>query len=43
VLGADVATLAPVLSHVTSLTPFTSAGAAFTLYVRPLLPDEVPA
>jgi len=43
VLGADVATLAPILSHATSLTPFTSGGSVFTLYVRPLLPDEVPA
>ena len=43
VLGADVATLAPVLSRATSITPFTSGGSSFTLYVRPLLPDEVPA
>jgi hypothetical protein len=42
VLGSDVATLAPVLGRATSITPFTSGGASFTLYVRPLLPDEVP-
>jgi hypothetical protein len=40
--GKDVAILAPILSRATTLTPFTSGGAAFTLYVRPLLPDEVP-
>jgi len=38
-----VATLAPILSRATSITPFTSGGSAFMLYVRPLLPDEVPA
>jgi hypothetical protein len=43
VLGADVATLAPIVSRATSITPFTSGGSAFTLFVRPLLPDEVPA
>ena len=43
VIGADVATLAPILSRATSITPFTSGGSAFMLYVRPLLPDEVPA
>jgi hypothetical protein len=42
VLGADVATLGPILSRATSITPFTSEGASYTLYVRPLLPDEVP-
>lgn len=43
VLGPDVSTLAPILSRATTITPFTSGGSAFTLYVRPLLPDEVPA
>lgn len=41
VVGADAATLAPILAGATALTPFTSAGSAFTLYVRPLLPDEI--
>jgi hypothetical protein len=43
VLGADAATLGPVLAKATVLTPFTSGGSSYTLYVRPLLPDEVPA
>jgi hypothetical protein len=38
--GEDAATLAPVLARATAITPFTSGGASFTLYVRPLLPDE---
>jgi hypothetical protein len=42
VLGADVATLGPVLAKATVLTPFASGGSSFTLFVRPLLPDEVP-
>jgi hypothetical protein len=41
VLGADAALLAPVLERATTLTAFTSGGAAYTLYVRPLLPDEI--
>ena len=41
VFGADAATLAPVLERATTLTAFTSGGAAYTLYVRPLLPDEI--
>ncbi len=39
--GADAATLGPVLATASQLTAFTSAGRAYTLYVRPLLPDEV--
>lgn len=38
---ADAATLAPVLAAATQITPFTSGGASYTLYVTPLLPDEV--
>lgn len=41
VLGADAALLAPVLQRATTLTAFTSGGSSFTLYVRPLLPDEI--
>lgn len=40
VVGQDAVTLGPVLTRATALTAFTSAGAAYTLYVRPLLPDE---
>jgi hypothetical protein len=40
VFGADAAILAPVLERATTLTAFTSGGASYTLYVRPLLPDE---
>ena len=39
-LGADAATLTPILTKATTLTTFTSAGKSYTLYVRPLLPDE---
>jgi hypothetical protein len=39
-LGADAATLTPVFQAATTLTTFTSAGKSYTLYVRPLLPDE---
>jgi hypothetical protein len=39
-LGADADTLTPVLKAATTLTTFTSAGKSYTLYVRPLLPDE---
>jgi hypothetical protein len=42
VFGADAATLGPVLAAANSQTPFISAGRLYTLYVRPLLPDEVP-
>ncbi len=41
VLGADAATLAPVLAAATQATAFTSDGKEWTLYVRPLLPDEL--
>jgi hypothetical protein len=40
VLGPDVATLAPVLASASALTPWESGGSSYTLYVRPLLPDE---
>jgi hypothetical protein len=39
-LGADAATLAPILKRATTETTFTSGGKSYTLYVRPLLPDE---
>jgi hypothetical protein len=38
--GTDAATLGPVLAGATSVTGFTSGGQTYTLYVRPLLPDE---
>ena len=41
VLGADAARLGPILAAATVQTPFTSAGASYTLSVRPLLPDEL--
>jgi hypothetical protein len=41
VLGPDAASLAAVLRLATTLTPFTSGGRSYTLYVRPLLPDEI--
>jgi hypothetical protein len=41
VLGDDAAALAPFLSRLTTLTPVASGGNSYTLYVRPLLPDEV--
>jgi hypothetical protein len=40
-LGADAAALAPVLAAATMATGFTSGGTTWTLYVRPLLPDEL--
>jgi hypothetical protein len=43
VFGADAATLGPILDHANSQTPFISGGMLYTLFVRPLLPDEVPA
>ena len=42
VLGADARTLAGALATASQTTTFTSAGAPFTLWVRPLLPDELP-
>jgi hypothetical protein len=41
--GADAATLGPVLAAANALTGFSSGGNLYTLFVRPLLPDEVPA
>jgi len=43
VAGADAATLEPILARANALTPFTSGGRTFSLLVRPLLPEEVPA
>ena len=43
VSGADAATLGPILASATQITPFTSGGTQWTISVRPLLPDEVPA
>jgi hypothetical protein len=42
VFGADAATLGPVLAAANALTGFSSGGNLYTLFVRPLLPDEVP-
>jgi hypothetical protein len=41
--GADATTLAPIFARSNALTPFSSGGKLYTLYVRALLPDEVPA
>jgi hypothetical protein len=41
VFGADAATLKPLLDAATVATPFASGGSSYTLYVRPLLPDEM--
>jgi len=43
VFGADAALVGPVLAAANSQTAFISEGKLYTLYVRPLLPDEVPA
>jgi hypothetical protein len=43
VFGADAVTLGPVLAAANALTAFSSGGNLYTLYVRPLLPDEVSA
>ena len=40
-LGDDAGLLAPLLARATSITPFTSAGSAYTLSVRALYPDEL--
>ncbi|MEA2549332.1 MAG: hypothetical protein QOE42_1930, partial [Chloroflexota bacterium] len=40
-LGADAATLGPILDKATVETAFTSGGTSWTLAVRPLLPDEL--
>ncbi len=42
VLGEEAQALAPVVAAATTATPFTSGGASFTLWVRPLLPHELP-
>ncbi|HEY3522627.1 MAG TPA: hypothetical protein VGK63_02895 [Candidatus Limnocylindrales bacterium] len=42
VVGSDADRLKAVFGAANSLTPFTSDGRTWTLYVRPLLPDEVP-
>jgi hypothetical protein len=41
VTGTDAVTLGAVLAQATQLTAFTSAGRAYTLYARPLLPGEL--
>jgi hypothetical protein len=43
VFGVDAQTLGPVLAAANALTAFSSGGNLYTLFVRPLLPDEVPA
>ncbi|HEY7937148.1 MAG TPA: hypothetical protein VID26_08460 [Candidatus Limnocylindrales bacterium] len=43
VSGADATKLGPILESATQITPFTSGGSQWTITVRPLLPDEVPA
>jgi hypothetical protein len=40
VTGTDATALEPVLARATQLTAFKSGGRSYTLYVRPLLPDE---
>lgn len=43
VIGADAATLGPILVSATQITPFLSGGSQWTILVKPLLPDEVAA
>jgi hypothetical protein len=43
VFGSDATSLTQVLSTARLSTPFSSGGKVYTLYVRALLPDEVPA
>jgi hypothetical protein len=43
VTGADAETLTGFVAQLNSLTPVVSDGEPFTLYVLPLLPDEIPA
>jgi hypothetical protein len=38
--GADLDTLLPLLEKANPLTPWTSEGKTYSLFVRPLLPDE---
>lgn len=40
VSGSDAVALAPFLERASRLTPITSGGQTYSLYVRPLLPDE---
>ena len=40
-LADDAAKLAPLFKTATAATPFTSGGKSYTLFVRPLLPDEL--
>jgi hypothetical protein len=40
-LADDAAKLTPLFKVATSATPFTSGGKSYTLFVRPLLPDEL--
>ncbi|HEY8868209.1 MAG TPA: hypothetical protein VIM30_02320 [Candidatus Limnocylindrales bacterium] len=42
VSGNDAAILRGIFDQATELTPFTSGGKSYSLYVRPLLPDELP-
>lgn len=42
VLGSDATTLGPVLDAAVAGTTFTSGGGTFTVWVRPLLPHELP-
>jgi hypothetical protein len=42
-LGVDAASVGPLLLKANVLTPFASNGELYTLYLRVLLPDEVPA
>jgi len=41
ILGDDAKTLAPIFARATAITPFTSGGKSYTLFVRALLPDEI--
>jgi hypothetical protein len=43
VVGADAATIGPILASATQITPFLSGGTQWTIVVKPLLPDEVAA
>lgn len=43
VFGQDATTLGALLAAANQLTAFSSGGTLYTLYVRPLLPDEAPA
>jgi hypothetical protein len=43
VVGADAATLGPILEAATQITPFLSGGKQWTIVARPLLPDEAAA